>query len=51
MFEVRNEDGQVISKHATNEEAQNAARKYRLDRDMGYSAYAVFGPVHEINRQ
>jgi len=51
MFEVRNEDGQIISKHATNEEAQEAARSYRLDRETSHTFYGVFGPVHELNRQ
>ena len=51
MFEVRNEDGQVISTHATNTEAQKAAQNYRLDREMGWSFYAVFGPVYELSRQ
>ncbi len=46
MFEIRNEDGQVISQHCTNKEAQAAARVYRNDREMGWSAYQVF----EVNR-
>lgn len=51
MFEVRNEDGQVISTHDTNNEAHEAARRYRLDREMGWSFYEVWGPIHEVNRQ
>lgn len=51
MFEVRNEDSQIISTHATNAEAQTAAREYRLARDMGWSTYTVFGPVAESCRQ
>lgn len=42
MYEVRNEDGQVISRHTTYAEAQEAARRYRLDRKMGWSTYGVF---------
>lgn len=51
MFEVRNEDNQVISKHPTDSEAQVAARSYRLNRDMNSSLYQVFGPVAESSRQ
>ena len=51
MFEVRNEDGQVISTHDTNDKAQQAARHYRLDREMGYTTYEVYGPVAESCRQ
>lgn len=50
MFEVRNEDGQIISVHATNKEAQEFAARYRNDREMGWSFYGVFGPVAENNR-
>lgn len=51
IFEVRNEDGQVISTHATNEDAQAAAQRHRLDRDMQPNFYGVFGPVFELFRQ
>lgn len=51
MFEIRNEDGQVISRHATNSEAQRVAASYRNDRSMGWSTYAVFGPIAETSRQ
>jgi hypothetical protein len=51
LFEVRNEDGQVISTHKTNAEAQSAAQTYRMDRDAALSACAVFGPVAESSRQ
>jgi hypothetical protein len=50
MFEVRNEDGQVISRHDTNTEAQAAAKRYRLDRERGANFYEVFGPIYELFR-
>jgi len=52
MFEVRNDDGQVISTHSTNEAAQKAAQSYRRSRETGGSTtYEVFGPVTEVFRQ
>jgi hypothetical protein len=51
MFEVRNEDGQVMSRHASAREAHIAAARQRLDRAAPYSCYEVFGPIHEVNRQ
>lgn len=50
LFEVRNEDNQIVSQHATNDEAQKAARVYRNDRAFGAQCYKVFGPVAETNR-
>jgi hypothetical protein len=45
MYEIRNEDGQVVSRHATAAQAQTAAQAYRLDCAMGWTMYDVFGPV------
>lgn len=50
LFEVRNEDGQVVSTHATNAEAQATAARLRNDREAAHTYYAVFGPVYELLR-
>lgn len=51
MFEIRDEDGQVISTHNTLAEAHAIAAHYRRNREMPSTHYAVWGPVAETQRQ